>query len=264
MHKIMDITLWQLISAYIFIIILLGIVKWRGIAREKEILIASIRMTLQLVIVGYILTFVFKHPNPWVTLLIVLIMVSFAIYNVYQRVKTPLHSALKMTIALSLAAGTLVSLFYFDFVVIHFTPWFDPRYFIPIAGMIIGNAMTGITLGVQTLMEGMTSRRANVESGLMLGATPKEAARPIVNQAFDSAILPTINSMVGMGIVFLPGMMTGVILSGTDPLVAIKYQIVIMLGITGSVSLSVILFVQFGYKTFFNKRDQLINWRSEK
>jgi putative ABC transport system permease protein len=79
-----------------------------------------------------------------------------------------------------------------------------------------------------------------------------------VDGAFDSAILPTINSMVGMGIVFLPGMMTGQILSGTSPVTAIEYQIAIMLGILGSVALTVILFVQMGYKTFFNERDQLI------
>ena len=91
----------------------------------------------------------------------------------------------------------------------------------------------------------------------MLGATPKMAAKQIVDNAFDSAILPTINSMVGMGIVFLPGMMTGQILSGTSPVTAINYQIAIMLGVLGSVSLTVILFVQLGYKTFFNDQDQL-------
>src|SRR6056297_2334437 len=97
-----------------------------------------------------------------------------------------------------------------------------------------------------------------VESSLMLGATPKMASKSIVDNAFDSAILPTVNSMVGMGIVFLPGMMTGQILSGTSPVTAIQYQIAIMMGILGSVSLTVILFVQLGYKTFFNEHDQLI------
>lgn len=91
----------------------------------------------------------------------------------------------------------------------------------------------------------------------MLGATPKMASRDIVNQAFDAAMLPTINSMVTMGIVFLPGMMTGQILSGISPLVAVEYQIAIMLGIVGSVSLSVILFVQLGYRTYFNHRSRL-------
>lgn len=155
--------------------------------------------------------------------------------------------------------GTLTSLTFFLFVVVRISPWYDPRYFIPIAGMLIGNSMTGISLGVTRLADGMHSQAYLVEAALVLGATPKMAAKTIVDNAFDSAILPTINSMVGMGIVFLPGMMTGQILSGTSPITAIEYQIAIMLGILGSVALTVILFVQLGYRTFFNNHDQLIS-----
>jgi len=258
MNKLIDITFWQLVSAYLFIILLLFIVRWRKIPREKEILISSLRMTIQLVLVGYILTYVFKHANPFITVLIFIIMEAFAIYNIFQRTKIGIHSPFKKAISISMVFGTFITLAYFDFVVIHFEPWYNPRYFIPIGGMIIGNSMTGITLGVSALLEGMKSNRHLVESALMLGAKPYHAAKGIVNHAFDSAILPTINNMVGMGIVFLPGMMTGVILSGANPLSAIKYQIAIMLGITGSVSLTVILFLYMGYKSFFNKRSQLV------
>ena len=253
-----DITFMQLLTAYIFIVILLFLVRWRKIPREKEIMIATFRMTLQLVLVGYLLTYVFKHMNPFYTIIIFSVMEIFGIHNIFKRVKMPIHKSLKKAIALSMAAGTIVTLIYFDLVVVHFDPWYNPRYFIPIGGMIVGNAMTGITLGVSTLIEGMNSRKHLVESALMLGATPYDATKSIVNHAFDSAILPTINNMVGMGIIFLPGMMTGVILSGSSPLVAIKYQIAIMLGITGSVSFSVILFLFMGYRSFFNKRAQLM------
>ncbi|TCP23412.1 putative ABC transport system permease protein [Scopulibacillus darangshiensis] len=258
-NKIIDITFWQLASAYVFIILLLIIVRWRRIPREKEILISSIRMTLQLILVGFILTYVFKHANPYYTVIIFLIMETFAIYNTFQRVKKAINPQLKKAIAISMAAGTFVTLIYFNFVVLHFSPWYNPRYFIPIGGMIIGNSMTGITLGVSALIEGMKSKKDLVESALMLGAAPYQATKDIVNHAFDSAVLPTINSMVGMGIVFLPGMMTGVILSGASPFSAIKYQIAIMLGISGSVSLTVILFLYLGYKAFFNKRSQLVD-----
>jgi putative ABC transport system permease protein len=103
----------------------------------------------------------------------------------------------------------------------------------------------------------MTAQRALVEEALILGATPQEASKNIINNTFDAAILPTINSMVGMGIVFLPGMMTGQILSGTAPTTAIAYQIAIMLGILGAVALSVMIMLQLGYRTFFNKEAQL-------
>jgi putative ABC transport system permease protein len=156
-----------------------------------------------------------------------------------------------------LSIGTLSCLFYFLLVVVRIFPWYNPQYFIPIAGMLIGNSMTGISLGVKSLMEAMTIQRAMVEEALVLGASPQAATKSIINRTFDSAILPTLNSMMGMGIIFLPGMMTGQILSGVSPLTAISYQIAIMLGILGSVSLSVILLLQWGYKTFFNKEDQL-------
>lgn len=254
-----DISFLELLTAYIFIIILLVLVRWRKIPREKEIIIATFRMTLQLVLVGYVLMYVFKHMSFYYTIIIVLIMEIFAIYNIFKQVKATIPSSLKKAIAISMTVGTLVTLIYFDFVVVHFDPWYNPRYFIPIGGMIIGNAMTGITLGVSTLMEGMKSRRHLIESALMLGATPYDATKGIINHAFDSAILPTINNMVGMGIIFLPGMMTGVILSGSSPLTAIKYQIAIMLGITGSVAFSVILFLFMSYGAFFNKRAQLVD-----
>ncbi|WP_058307230.1 ABC transporter permease [Gracilibacillus massiliensis] len=257
MNEMLEITIWQLVSAYIFIVILLAIVRWRKIPREKEIVIATLRMTIQLVLVGYVLMYIFENEKMIYSLIVLVIMETFAVYNIFKRTKQRLSKDLKKIIAFAMVSGTLFAFIYFDFVVVQFSPWYDPRYFIPIAGMLIGNSMTGITLGVSALVEGFTSRKKEVEAALMLGATPNKASQGIVNHAFDSAILPTINSMVGMGIVFLPGMMTGVILSGAGPLDAIKYQIAIMLGITGSVSLSVILFLYLGYKTFFNKYAQL-------
>ena len=258
MDGVIDLSLWQMAAAYIFIVILLFIVRARGISREKEILISTVRMTLQLILTGYILVYLFNNVNPLLTIIIIVAMEAFAIYNIIKRAKVNLSKSLKRIIAISMLSGTLSSLAFFLFVVVRISPWYDPRYFIPIAGMLIGNSMTGISIGVTRLVDGFRSHSHLVESALMLGATPKMAAKEIVDNAFDSAILPTINSMVGMGIVFLPGMMTGQILSGTSPVTAIEYQIAIMLGILGSVSLTVILFVQLGYKTFFNYHSQLI------
>ncbi len=256
-NGIVEIELWRFISAYIFVVLLLIIVKLRGIPREKQIVIATLRMTIQLVIAGYILTLLFENPHPFLIIMIILFMEAFAVHNIFKQVNHPIPKKLKKVILFSMLGGTITSLLYFSFVVINFTPWYEPRYVIPIAGMIIGNAMTGISLGVKSLLEGFHSNKERIEGALMLGATPKDAVKEYVNNSFDSAILPTINSMVGMGIVFLPGMMTGQILAGVSPLLAIKYQIVILLGILGSVALTVILFLYFGYRTFFNKEAQL-------
>lgn len=258
MDGIINLNLTQMAAAYVFVVIVLLMVKIRGISREKEILISTIRMTLQLILTGYILVYVFDNISPIFTVLIIIIMEVFAIHNIYKRTKLNLSLKIKRIIALSMIFGTLSSLLYFLFIVIKVTPWYNPRYFIPIAGMIIGNSMTGISLGVGRLVNGIYTNKHLIESALMLGATPKMASKEIVDNAFDSAILPTINSMVGMGIVFLPGMMTGQILSGTSPVNAIEYQIAIMLGILGSVSLTVFLFVNLGYRTFFNDQNQLV------
>lgn len=259
MDDIIELQLWQIGAAYAFVILLLFIVRLKGIPREKEILISSVRMTIQLIFIGYLLTYIFEYPSPVYTVLILVAMEVFSIYTILKRTKVKFMSKLGKTIAFSMFFGSVTCLFYFLFIVMNISPWYDPRYFIPIGGMLIGNSMTGITLGVNRLVDGMSTHKHMVEGALMLGATRKMATKHIVNDAFDSAILPTINSMLGMGIVFLPGMMTGQILSGISPVTSISYQIAIMFGILGSVSLTVILFVQFGCKTFFNEREQLYN-----
>lgn len=259
MEGIIDLKFGQIAAAYAFVAILLIIVRARGISREKEIIVSSVRMTAQLVITGYVLVYLFENISIMSTIAVIAAMEIFAIYNIINRETKKISKDLKKIIAASMLLGTLLSLVYFLIVVVRLSPWYDPRYAIPIAGMLVGNSMTGISLGVSRLVDGMQSRKSLVEGALMLGATPKMASKEIVDIAFDSAILPTINSMIGMGIVFLPGMMTGQILSGTSPLTAIEYQIAIMLGILGSVALAVIMFIQLGYRTFFNEQSQLID-----
>ena len=258
MNETLQLSLIQMGLAYLLLIVVIVVVRIRGISREKDILLAALRMTLQLILVGYLLVWIFDVMNPWLTAGVIALMEAFAVRTVYRRVKSPLSPALKRIIAASIVLGTLACMLYFLLVVVRIRPWFDPRYFIPISGMLIGNSMTGISLGVNSLANGMRDRRDLVEGALMLGASPRIAAKSVIDNAFDSAILPSINSMLGMGIVFLPGMMTGQILSGNSPLLAIRYQIAIMLGIMGSVSATVALFVFFGYRSYFNRDAQLV------
>jgi len=257
MDGIVEIELWRLAVAYIFLALLL-VISWKlGVGREREIVTSVLRMTVQLIMMGYLLVFVFQTNHLLVTLGIFILMQLFAVHNVHARVKLKAGAKLRRVIVFSLLLGTGIPTFIFLAVVVNVEPWYEARYFIPIAGMLIGNSMTGVALGAERLSSGMIVRKEWVEGALMLGATPLQATREVVDDAFNAAIMPTINSMVGMGIVFLPGMMVGQILSGVSPLVAIEYQIAIMLGIMGGVSLTVYLFMQFGYKTFFNRRSQL-------
>ena len=255
--SVMNLPLQNLAMAYVFVLLLLLLSKARGIGREKLILLATTRMTVQLTVMGFVLMFVFRHPSWWLTLLMLAVMLSFAIYNAAKRIKLPISRELRRLMAVSMSVGYLVTITIFILVILRVKPWFHPQYCIPISGMIIGNAMTGIALGANKLCSGMREKRVMIENSLMLGATPEAATREIVNDAFDSAILPTMNNMLTMGIVSLPGMLTGQILSGTFPLTAIKYQIGIMLAVLGCTALTVILFVTLGYKTFFTSSQAL-------
>lgn len=258
MNGIIEIGFVQLALTYVFLLLLLLMVRKQGVGREKEILLASFRMTLQLVLVGFILAFIFDAGHMAYTLLALVIMEFFAVRNIFSRLKVYVPPSLRRVIITSMLVGTLGSVLFFLVAVINLQPWYDARYFIPIAGMIIGNSMTGITLGADRLLDGMKNQRHLVEGALMLGAPPDIAVRTIVNDSFTAAILPTINSMMGMGIVFLPGMMTGQIIAGISPITAIEYQIAIMMGILGSVSLTVFLLVRYGSRSFFNNRSQFI------
>ncbi len=255
--NIIDISYLQLAISFIFIILLMVISFIRKIGKQKLILIASIRMTLQLVAAGYLLTLVFKNPSWYLTTITIIVMLFFAIINIFKRSINPISKKLKLIVAGSLIAGSVFTISFFIIVIIRVTPWYSPQYFIPIAGMIIGNSMTGILLGLNKMSGDFIEMKDIIENSLMLGATAKQATKEIVNKSIETSLLPTLNSMLGMGIISLPGMMTGQILSGTLPTVAIKYQIGIMFAILGAITITVIIFVMLGYKTYFNKREQL-------
>src|SRR5699024_3842838 len=179
-------------------------------------------------------------------------------FTLYQRTEPAIYFSFKKLIALAMCTGLTVHLVYRIFVVLQFHPCFNLQYFILIGGMVVGRAMVGVSRGVNNLLTGMRDRQANIEGALMLGASQKTASKSIVNEAFDQAMLPTVNAMVGMGIVFLPGMMTGQIIAGQEPTTAIKYQISVMLGVAGTVSITVLIFLHLAYKLFFNEREQFI------
>lgn len=254
---VIDLSVVDIALGYVFVLLVLWILKRQSIKRESVLIIATVRMTLQLVAMGLVLTVVLENPTPFVTFPIILVMVVFAVFTVFRKFKGQLNQSLKRVIMFSLPVGTLSTVFYFLFVVVRITPYYDPQYFIPISGMIIGNSMTGISLGIHTMINRFTDNKDEVVEALNLGARPKDASQPIISEAFDSAIMPTLTNMLGLGIIFLPGMMTGQILSGVMPMTAITYQIGIMLGILGGVSLTTYVFLRLAYRTFFNDQSQL-------
>lgn len=244
-------------SIYLLLGVILFIMKRAKINQTKLLIVASMRMTVQLVLAGFVLTYIFQHPRPVYTVLFLVVMILFSIHRVISKYEN-INKRFKIAVAISMTFSGLFVLIYFITIVVR-KSIFHPQYVIPLSGMIIGNAMTGVTLGLKTFLETIEIERQKINALLNLGVTPKKILLPFVNNALETALLPTLNSMLGMGIISLPGMMTGQILSGTLPTTAIMYQIAVMIGICTSVCLTVFTSLSLGYRTLYNKRNQIIN-----
>jgi len=255
MEGAIQLNIIQFSLVYLLLIIVLAIMRKSNIKKTKLLIISSVRMTVQLVLAGLILTYILKNPHPIFTLSYILVMIVFSIYYVLSKNKD-INNRFKFVIAMSLFLTGLFMIVFFVMVIVGIDI-FNPQYTIPLAGMIVGNSMTGVTLAIKVFKESILSGKAKIESLLNLGATPDKVLLPYVNNSLETALLPTINSMIGMGIVFLPGMMTGQILSGTLPLTSIMYQIAIMIAICASVCLAIFSSLHFGYKTLYNERNQI-------
>jgi len=142
-------------------------------------------------------------------------------------------------------------------IVLDVTPWYSPRYLIPLFGMVLGNSLTGISLSLERLLSGVRTKRAEIEDALCMGATRWEAVHPLLVDAVRTGMIPIINSMSVVGIVSLPGMMTGQILSGSDPAEAARYQVVVMFMVACACSLGALIACLLSYRHVFTARHQL-------
>ncbi|MEM7224406.1 MAG: ABC transporter permease [Pseudomonadota bacterium] len=205
---------------------------------ERALLIAALRMVVQLTLVGLVLTTLFELVSPWWTGLAALAMVLFAGREIMARQERRLTGfwAYGLGTGCMLIASGLVTVFALTTAVSP-EPWYNPRYALPMLGMVLGNGMTGIALGLHMLTTGLIRERAAVEARLALGATRHEAMLPVARAALRGALMPIVNAMAATGLVALPGMMTGQILAGAEPQEAVKYQILIMFLIAGGTGL---------------------------
>ena len=231
---------------------------WLRLGLERQLLIAALRMCVQLGLMGLVLKTLFAVVSPWLTGLAVVVMVAFAGREVMARQETRFRGfwAYGLGTTSVLFAGTLVTVFALA-TQIQADPWYHPRYAIPLLGMILGNTMTGIAIGLNTLTGRVKRERAAIETMLALGETRAAAFRPFVRSAVRNGLIPIVNAMSAAGVVSLPGMMTGQILSGVEPMEAIKYQILIMFLIAGGTALGVVTAVHAGALRLSDARHRL-------
>ncbi len=254
---IVELGFFDLVLSYGLFLLVVGLARLRHIGQERDLIWASLRMVAQLLVVGYILHWIFAWDRPLPVFALLLLMLAFSVQVIGQRVKQKIPQFYRI-LSLSLMVGCGAVILLFCVVIVGPSPWYDPRYLIPLAGMIIGNSMNGAALAAERLAAEMQERRHEIETALCLGATPAQACSEILRSAFRAALIPATNSMAAMGIVFLPGMMTGQILSGTAPMIAVRYQIGIMCAITAAVGVTSFLIVVLGYRRYFSFAHQLV------
>jgi putative ABC transport system permease protein len=206
-----------------------------GLRLEGSLALAAVRMVVQLSLVGYVLRFVFEQTSPAWTLLVALVMVLVAGFELYRRKGRPGGGwrAYGLGNATLLLVGGLATLYAIT-VVIGPDPLYAPRYVIPILGMILGNVLTSVSLALQAMGEGALRERNAIEARIALGATRMEAFAGVLQPALRAAMTPLLNTMAVAGVVALPGMMSGQILAGADPAEAAMYQIMILFVLAGA------------------------------
>ncbi len=247
------------LSLAAILVLLLAALSWRmQLNITGQLLVAALRTAVQLSLIGLILKSVFENVDILWVILITLIMLSVAGWEILSRQ----HRKLKGWWGFSISTGSLfVSSFVITVlalsVIIQADPWYQPQYSIPLLGMLLGNTMTGIALGMDRLIQNAWQQSKIIEQRLMLGQNSMQAIHDIRKESMRAGMMPIINSMAAAGLVSLPGMMTGQILAGASPVEAVKYQILIMFLITAGTGFGVVTVLWLISHRLFDERHRL-------
>ena len=237
--------------------IAIGLSAWERLGLEWSLAIATGRTVLQLLVVGYILSFVFALSNPWAVLAVLGVMLTIAAIVARNRISRKIPHVLPL-VWVSILISTALTLSYTNFLVIQPVKWYQPQYLIPLAGIVLGNAMNGAAIAGERLVSTINASQLEIETHLSLGATPQQAVAQYRKDAIKAGLIPNLNQMMIVGIVTLPGTISGQLLSGVDPLDAASYQILIMFMLAFANLVTTLLVTQGLYHRFFNSAAQLI------
>ncbi|SFN59704.1 ABC transporter permease [Marinobacter pelagius] len=256
--EVIDLAWWKLGLAALLVLALAGVSLWARLGITRSLLIASARTGIQLALIGLVLEALFASARLYWIALLATVMLLVAGREVMARQQRRLRGIWAFGIGtgamfVSSFAVTVLALT----VIIGPSPWYAPQYAIPLLGMMLGNTMTGVALSLDRLNESVWHQRAVIENRLMLGQTWRQAVEDIRKDAMRGGMMPSINAMAAAGIVSLPGMMTGQILAGSPPAVAVKYQILVMLIITVGTGFGALMAVSWGSRRLFDERERL-------
>jgi putative ABC transport system permease protein len=256
MKEIMDIDLLSLLLAFsIMLIPIAGFIYYR-VPLVKDTAIALVRMSLQLSLVAVYLEYIFKFNSIWLNTLWVVVMILIAVYTSINRMRLNFRMFIIPFLISGFTSVFIIDAFFLGYI-IKLDYIFDARYFIPISGMVLGNAMNHNIVGLTAYFDGLVSNRELYYYLLVNNNNRKAATAPFIREGLRRGLNPLVATMTVMGLISLPGMMTGQILGGSSPAVAIKYQIMIMLAIFAGVSINLLLSVVFSNRFIFDSYDRL-------
>ncbi|MEM9818537.1 MAG: iron export ABC transporter permease subunit FetB [Cyanobacteria bacterium P01_D01_bin.6] len=250
-----ELGLWQIAFALVFMVAAIALARWQRLGLELTLLNATARTVLQLLAVGYVLAIVFAWQNPYSVIAVLLVMLAIATVVARNRIDRRLSRLLPI-LAGSLLTALFLTMVYTMSAIIRPEVWYEPRYLIPLAGIVLGNAMTAATIAGDRLVTTLKRNPVVIETHLSLGASPQQAIAVYRREAIKAGLIPTINAMMVVGIVKLPGVITGQLLSGADPLNAALYQMLIMFMLAFSDLLASILVTAGIRRLFFNSTEQ--------
>ena len=224
----------------------------------RALLIAAVRAAAQLLLVGFILKYVFDSSSPWLILGVAVIMTSLAAYEVWSRQKTKFSGVWGVGVgAIATGISVVLVMTYTVAAIVTVEPWYTPQLFIPFVGIILGSVMNGVGISLNVFNTGLMRERAAIEAQLALGATRRQALKPLQRNALRSGFIPIVNQMSAAGVITLPGMMTGQILAGMPPYEAAKYQILVLFLLAGAAGFGALAATSIAVRRATDHRDRL-------
>ena len=247
-----SISLGEVAASLGLIAVAIAVSFWRKAELEKDIAIAVVRSFIQLTAIGYVIQAIFDSDSLWLVAALLAVMVGFGTWTARGRAKGVPGAAGPILLALAVAAAVTLGLVVALGV---FKP--EPRYLVPVGGMVIGNSMTAVAVALNRLADEMHEGRRQIEAMLALGATSFQAARAIVARSLRSGMIPLVDSTKTTGIVFFPGTMVGMLLAGAEPVDAVRLQVVLLWVLLGAVGLAGLIATSLAYRGFFTDAHQL-------
>ncbi|BAZ32891.1 hypothetical protein NIES4074_53980 [Cylindrospermum sp. NIES-4074] len=257
MQDLIKLDLVDLVMAVGLMAIAIGLSAWEKLGLELNLAIATGRTILQLIVLGYVFDFIFAVGNIWAVLAILTVMLTIAAIAARNRISQKIPQVLPLVWG-AILASTALTVLYVNFLIIQPNRWYEPQYMLPLAGILLGNAMNAAAIAGDRLVSTINMTSVEIETHLSLGATPQQAVKQYRKEAIRAALIPTLNQMMLIGMVALPGITSGQILAGVNPLDAVSYEILIMFMVVVANLLTTILVTRGLCRQFFNSAMQLV------